>query len=185
MIIAVASDAVFFTALFFEALAVLTILHAAHAIEIQEAFEPILAFYHDRALPVIALGARLLPGNQPPWFASAYVISAVLFYLFFIEQARRAMAPFPLLAPDPSGDKPTPVETALDEILPVGVCALGAFMLAATLLPVATVPLALWIGARGLQGNPTWFNVSRGYYVNLLILGAFVFLALAWPGRFL
>ena len=45
-------------------------------------------------------------------------------------------------------------------------------MLGATLLPLLTVPAALALGAGQRAGRFRWFELSRGYYFNLLCLGA-------------
>jgi hypothetical protein len=182
MLKALAEDAIFTITVFLETLAALSIFQQAGAIQFREELAPVLFFYREHALPVIAFAANLLPVNTPPWFADAYVIAAVLFFLFFIEQARRGMAPYDDLPPNFTGRDLKPVEIAIDAILPAAACAIGAFVSAVTLLPFLTLPVALWLGARKLLGKPSWFGVRRSYYVNAVVVAAATAAVYALPG---
>ncbi|MBI4723694.1 MAG: hypothetical protein HY765_01340 [Rhodomicrobium sp.] len=175
MPMALAADAVFSAAVFFEILAALSILQLEYGTALREEFAPVLAFYRQQAVPILASGARFAYANAPQWFQDASILAAVLFFLFFIAQARKAMAPYEDVCP-PRGVNgvPSRIETAIDWLLPAAICSLGAFLIAPTLLPFLTLPAALVLAMRRLGGKPCWFEVSRSYYVNLLILAAVV-----------
>ncbi len=171
MLLAMFADAVFCAAFLTEALALVSILQAAHGLELNEAFVPIMRFYHAETAPLLSLGSALFAGKPPIWFADAAIISAVLFFLFFIEQARNAMAPHP----DEDGRSspaPTRLEAAIDLVLPPTICGVGAVFTAPTLLPFLTLPVALVLLLRKAFGRPSWFKVSPSFYVNLLLLAA-------------
>ena len=53
-----------------------------------------LGFYHAKLAPVLAFGANLVWRPAPQWFVDASVLAAILFFLFCIAQARKAMAPY-------------------------------------------------------------------------------------------
>jgi hypothetical protein len=183
MLGALAADALFCIAVLIETLAALSLLKAAKAITLREELEPMLAFYNLHIMPVLGFGANLLPVRVAGWYPDAAVIAIFIFFFFFIAQARAAMAPFASESgPSPkSDDVPTPVEAAVDAALPVAACAIGAFLCAPTLLPLLTPPVALWLLGRSLAGHPSWFVISRGYYVNALAVIAGVALILALP----
>ncbi len=183
MLFALSADAVFCAAVFFETLAALSILHTASAVPLREELEPILTFYHQKAMPLIAFGANIVPFQVPAWFADATVIASVLFFLFFIAQARRAAAPYDAdrQAGALDGAMPTRVEAAIDWALPTLACAVGAFVSALTLLPFLTVPIALWLAARRTSRQPSWFQVSRSYYVNVAAVSTAVAFIIALP----
>ncbi len=164
---ALAADAIFIAALFAEVLASLSLLQSTQLIILREEFEPLLAFYHVSLAPILALGSAVVWRSAPQWFADAAVFSAILFFLFFIAQARKAMAPY-----EPAGEPATTAEAFVDWLLPAAFCAAGALLLGPTLLPLLTLPAALLIGALQLTGRQCQFELSRGYYVNLLCLGA-------------
>src|SRR5208337_4831888 len=94
MLRALAADAVFIAALFVEALASLSLLQSTQAITLREEFEPMLGFYHAKLAPVLAFGANLVWRPAPQWFVDASVLAAILFFLFCIAQARKAMEPY-------------------------------------------------------------------------------------------
>jgi hypothetical protein len=167
MLRALAADAVFLAALFVEALASLSLLQSVQAVALAEAFEPMLRFYRGELAPLLAIGANVVWHPAPQWFVDASVLSAILFFLFFIAQARKSMAPY-----EPVAGQPSRAEAAVDWLLPVVFCAAGALVLGATLLPLLTVPAALVLGAGQRMGRFRWFELSRGYYFNLLCLGA-------------
>ena len=167
MLRALAADAVFLAALFVEALASLSLLQSVRAVTLAEAFEPMLRFYRGGLAPLLAIGANVVWRPAPQWFVDASVLSAILFFLFFIAQARKAMAPY-----EPAAGKLSRVEAAVDWLLPAAFCAAGALVLGATLLPLLTMPAALALGAGQRMGRFRWFELSRGYYFNLLCLGA-------------
>ena len=96
---------------------------------------------------MLAIGANLVWPAAPRWFVDASVLSAILFFLFFIAQARKAMAPY-----EQAAGQPTIAEAVADWLLPAVFCAAGALVLGATLLPLLTVPAALVIGA-GQRGR--------------------------------
>ncbi len=166
MLKALAADAAFIAALFIEALASLSLLQSVHAIALREEFEPLLGFYRSQAAPALVPGTNVVWHLAPQWFADVSVLAAVLFFLFFIAQARRAMAPY-----NPSG-RVTAIEAAVDWVLPAVFCAAGALVLGPTLLPLLTLPAAFLVWALQLAGKPCWFELSRSYYFNLLCLGA-------------
>jgi hypothetical protein len=99
------------------------------------------------------------------------LIAAVLFFSFFIAQARNAMAPYddPLALPIAEASR---LEAAIDFLLPAAVCAIGATLSAPTLLPFLTLPVAVWLLLKRLFAKPSWFKVSLGYYVNVVLLSA-------------
>jgi hypothetical protein len=166
MLKALVADAIFIATLFAEVLASLSLLQSTHLIALREEFEPILAFYHASLAPVLAVGLNLFWHSAPQWFVDAAVLSAILFFLFFIARARKAMAPY-----EPAGE-PSAAEAFVDWLLPAVFCAAGALVLGPTLLPLLTLPAALLIGILQLAGRQCRFELSRGYYVNLLCLGA-------------
>jgi hypothetical protein len=174
MLRALTADAIFIAALFLELAALLSILQSSHAIVPREEFEPVLAFYRAHALPVLALPANVVWNGAPEWFASVSILSGILFFLFFIAQARNAMAPFggtatPAASSSGAADR---IEAVIDWALPAAFCASGALVLAPTLLPLLTVPAALILAASKLAGRACWFELSRSYYLNLLCLAA-------------
>lgn len=183
MIVALISDAFFFLALFFEALAALDLLQAASAIALPEGFEPIFEFYHARALPIIAVGARLYPATTPAWFPDAYVIALVFFFLFFIKQAYRAAEPYPETGKTRKAERFSPADAAIDAMLPSLMCAIGAVIAAATLLPLLTPLPAAWLASRTLAGRSSWFELSRSYYVNIFLLAAIVSSVYLWAAH--
>jgi hypothetical protein len=166
MLRALAVDAVFIATLFTEVLASLSLLQSTHSIVLREEFEPVLAFYHASVAPILAVGSNVVWHSAPQWFVDAAVLSAILFFLFFIAQARKAMAPY-----DPAAEL-TVAEAFIDTLLSGLFCAGGALILGPTLLPLLTLPAVLLIGAMQLAGGRCQFELSRGYYVNLLCLGA-------------
>lgn len=171
MLRAIFSDAVFCAALFVEFLAILSTLQAVAGVQLRDEFTPIMSSYHAKTAPVSAIGASLFAGMPPAWYADALLIAAALFFLFFIAQARNAMAPYD----DPGGspiEEAKGVEAAIDYFLPAAVCAIGAAITAPTLLPFLTLPIALWLLVKRLFGKPSWFKVSLSYYVNILLLAA-------------
>jgi hypothetical protein len=179
MLRAIFADAVFCAAVFVESLAVLSILNAVAGVDLREEFTPIMNSYHAKTAPLSAIGASLFAGKPPVWFADAILIAAVLFFLFFIAQARNAMAPYD----DPQGTPAAEargVEAAIDFLLPVGVCTIGAVATAPALLPFLTLPVALWLLLKRLFGKPSWFKVSLSYYVNVVFLAAAAAAIFAW-----
>jgi hypothetical protein len=181
MLRALAADAIFCAAVFLETLAALSILQGANAIQLREEFDPILAFYHAHLAPVIAFGASLVPAHTPTWFADATIIATVLFFLFFIKQARRATAAHDAdFLPHVASDVPTRAELAIDWLLPASFCAIGAFLCSLTLLPFLTLPIAVWLAVRKAW-NPSWFEISGTYYMNILILAGAIAAILAMP----
>jgi hypothetical protein len=165
------ADAVFCAAFLAEALALVSILQAAHGLQLNEAFTPILRFYHAETAPLLSVGSALFAGKPPVWFADAAIISAVVFFLFFIEQARNAMAPFPD-ADGWSPPAPTRLDAAIDLVLPPAVVAIAAVFTAPTLLTFLTLPVALVLLLGKAFGSPSWFKVSSSFYVNLFLLAA-------------
>ncbi|MGO8955203.1 MAG: hypothetical protein ACLPWS_14425 [Rhodomicrobium sp.] len=168
-----AADAFFVAAVLIEVLAALSLLQSAQFAVLREEFEPVLAYYRAGAVPLLAPGAAIVWPDAPQWFTDASILSAVLFFLFFIAQARQAMAPHPSNGPGvpgPGGWAPDRTEAAIDWALPVALCVLGALLLAPTLLPLLSLPAALFLGVKKLAGHPSWFEVSRSYYVNTLCL---------------
>lgn len=166
MLAALMADAVFIAAIFAEVLAALSILQPVHAIALREEFGPVLAFYRGQAVPYLAPGAQLFWRPAPPWYADACIFAAVLFFLFFIAQARNAMTPLGGAAGGSSRS-----DALIDWLLPVVLCALAALVLAPTLLALLTLPAAAFLGFRKLTGQPSWFELSRSYYLNILFLG--------------
>ena len=158
------ADAVFCAALFVaylpwwpvvESLAVLSILQAVAGLELREEFTPIMNSYHAKTVALSAIGGSLFAGKPPLWFADAVLIAAVLFFLFFIAQARNAMAPYD----DRHGAATAP-----------------------SLLPFLTLPIALWLLLKRLFGKPSWFKVSASYYVNIALLAGMAAAILFWAG---
>jgi hypothetical protein len=165
------ADAVFCAALFVESLALLSVFQSIAGLELPEELLPILNSYHAKTAPLAAIGGALFASKPPTWYADALLIAAVLFFSFFIAQARNAMAPYddPLALPiaEASG-----LEAAIDFLLPAAVCAIGATLSAPTLLPFLTLPVAVWLLLKRLFGKPSWFKVSPSYYVNIMLLSA-------------
>ncbi|SRR5579883_692780 len=167
MLAALVADAVFIAAVLLETVGMLSLLAGAYSVRLPEEFDPILASYHANVTPVLSEAAIFVPGKTPHWFADAYLIAAILFFLFFIKQARRAMSPYDeefASSTQPAGR----VERIIDWVVPPLVCALGALLSAATLLPFLTLPAALWLAMQKFFGKPSWFKLSASYYVNLL-----------------
>ncbi len=172
MLRALTADAVFIAALLVELVSTLSILQSTHAIVLREEFEPVLSFYRTQAVPILGFGANLAWSGAPQWFADASILAAVFFFLFFIAQARIAMAPYGEAGTQRYNKSASErIEAAIDWALPVAICGLGALVLAPTLLPLLTLPAALFLAARKLAGRSSWFEVSRSYYVNALVLG--------------
>ncbi len=171
MLRALFADAVFCAALFVESLAVLSILHAVAGVDLREEFTPILNSYHAKTAPLAAIGGGLFAGKPSAWFADGVLIAGVLFFLFFIAQARNAMAPYDDPEATPIAEAKG-VEAAIDYLLPAIVCAIGAVVSAPALLPFLTLPVALWLLLKRLFGKPSWFKVSPSYYVNIVLLAA-------------
>lgn len=182
MVWSIVADGIFACAVLIETLAALSMARLFFQIAPREELDPILAFFHDRILPVLTLPADLIPGTLPPWFADAYAIGVALFFLFFIAQARKAAAPHEVLEElDASPPRLSPLETVLDAAIPAIFCGLGAILFSLTLLPLLTPLAALWLLARKLTGKPSWFEVSRSYYVNLLLVLGLTVLLLCLP----
>jgi hypothetical protein len=167
MLRAVAADAFFGLAVFIETAAAVSLLQL-WGIPLREELAPILAFYHSSLSfgPASSVG----PATFPAWFADAYVLAFVLFFFFFIAQFRSAMAPYNEAAL--SGAPLSSMERAVDATLPVMFCLLGAAFFSITLLPLLTPIAAFWLLVRKLAGCPSWFQVSRSYYANLLVVSA-------------
>lgn len=175
-------DAAFCVAVCLETLALLSILKTTSAIELREEFEPIFNFYNLHVLPIFGWGVDLAPVAPPAWFPDAYLIAAALFFLFFIAQARIAAAPYP--ADDAERalrDRRSRLEKAIDWVLPPLACAIGAFLTAPTLLPLLTLPAAVWLAIRRLAGRHCWFRISRSYYINAAMLILLTATILALP----
>jgi hypothetical protein len=172
MLRALFADAIFIAAVLVEIIAALSLLQSAQAIVLREEFGPVLSVYREQALPFLAASANLVWPSRPQWFADASLLAGIFFFLFFIAQARNAMAPFDE-TPMPRLGKydASRAERLIDWLLPAVLCAFGALVLAPTLLPFLTLPAALLLGGRKLFGHPSWFEVSRSYYLNLLCLG--------------
>lgn len=181
MLLAMFADAVFCAAFLAEALALVSILQAVEGLGLNEAFAPILRFYHAETAPLLPVGSVLFAGKPPVWFADAAVLSAVFFFLFLIEQARNAMAPYPD-ADGRSPPAPTRHDAAIDLVLPPAVVAIAAVFTAPTLLPALTLPLGLILLLRKAFGSPSWFKVSPSFYVNLLLLAAIAAALFAMQG---
>ena len=97
MLKALATDAFFIAAVFFETFAALSIAESTNLVALREEFEPILAFYRGHAAPVLAAGTHLVCAHPPQWYVDASVLSVFLFFLFFLSQTRSAMAPYEIL----------------------------------------------------------------------------------------
>ena len=181
MLKAIFADELFCAALFVESLALLSIFQAMSGLELAEEFTPIMNSYHAKTAPFSAIGSALFASKPPAWYADALLIGAVLFFSFFIAQARAAMAPYD----DPEGSPPVEargLEAAIDFFLPAAICALGAAVTAPTLLPFLTLPVALWLLLKRVFGKPSWFKVSPSYYVNIVLLAAVAIAIFAWAG---
>jgi hypothetical protein len=165
---AIVTDAIFLAAFFTESLAVLSIVQAFHGLALNDTLIPVMRFYREATGPFAASTASLF--GAPSWFADAAIIAAVMFFSFFIAQARNAMAPYD--DGDGASYKTTRIDAVIDLILPAAFCAMGAALMAPTLLPFLTVPVALWLLIMRLEGKPSWFEVSPSYYMNLALLAA-------------
>ena len=171
MLRAIFADALFCAALFVESLALLSTFQATSGLELPEEFTPIMNSYHAKTAPFSAIGSSLFASKPPAWYADAVLIAAVLFFLFFIAQARNAMAPYDDPQAGPISEAKG-LEAAIDFFLPAFVCVIGAVMTAPTLLPFLTLPVALWLLLKRAFGKPSWFKVSPGYYANIVLLAA-------------
>jgi hypothetical protein len=167
MLRAVAADAFFGLAVFIETAAAVSLLQL-WGIPLREELAPILAFYRSN----LSFGpvSSVVPATFPAWFADAYVLAFALFFFFFIAQCRSAMAPYNDAAL--SRVRLSRMEMALDATLPVILCLLGAALFSFTLLPLLTPIAAFWLLLRKLASCPSWFQVARGYYANLLAVSA-------------
>jgi hypothetical protein len=165
MLMAIVADAVFCAAVFAETLALISIFQAAHGLQLNDAFIPVMRAYREKMAPLAGLGTNF---GAPAWVADASLIAGVMFFSFFIAQALNAMAPYD----DGQGPsyKPARLEAAIDFILPASLCAIGAVLTAPTLLPFLTLPAALWLLMKRVAGKPSWFEVSTSYYVNAALL---------------
>ncbi len=170
MLRAIFADAVFCTALFVESLALLSIFEAVVGLDLREEFTPIMNSYHAKTAPLSAIGSSIFAGKPPTWFADVVLIAAVFFFLFFIRQARSAMAPYD--DPEAPPAEATGIEAAIDFLLPTAICAIGAAFTAPTLLPFLTLPIGLWLLIKRAFGKPSWFEVSVSYYANVVLLAA-------------
>ena len=166
MLKALAGDAIFIASVFAEALALLSLLQSTQTIVIREELEPMLAFYHAELTPLLGLGASLVWKGGPQWFTDASVLSAILFFFFCIAQARKAMGPYGGI------QDLTRIEAIIDWVLPALFCAAGAAVSGPTLLPLLTLPAALFLGAKRLAGRPVKFELSGSYHANALCLAA-------------
>jgi len=178
MIRAIAADAVFCAAFLTESLALLSILHGVYGLALGELFIPIMKTWRAATEPLVGFGAAVFSSNPPLWVADAAAIAGVFFFLFFIRQARNAVAP------NEDGTYPadaarTRLDAVIDDAIPTVLCAFGAVLLAPTLLPLLTLPVALWLLAKKQLGRPAWFDVSPTYYVNAALLAG-VAVALIW-----
>lgn len=182
MLRAIFADAVFCAALFVESLAVVSILQSVAGLDLPEEFIPIMNSYHAKTAPLSAIGGVIFASKPPAWYADAMLIAAVFFFSFFIAQAQNAIAPYDDPDAAPIGEVRA-LESAIDFFLPVAVCAIGAVLTAPTLLSFLTVPVALWLLLKRIFGNPSWFKVSPGYYVNFVLLGAIAVAIVAWAQR--
>jgi hypothetical protein len=174
MLRALSADAIFIAAVLVEIVAALSLLQSGGAIVLRQEFDPVLSVYRGDALPFLTASTNAVWPSRPQWFADASLLAGVFFFLFFVAQARNAVAPLDEV-PAPRFGKygdASRAERLIDWALPVVLCALGALILAPTLLPFLTLPAALFLGLRRLLGLPSWFEVSRSYYANLLCLGA-------------
>jgi hypothetical protein len=173
MLKALLADAIFIAAVFVETIASLSLFQSCQTIVLREEFEPVLAVYRGQALPFLAVGANAVWPSRPQWFADASVLASVFFFLFFIAQARNGMAPYDEAPALPLNQKwnTSRTERLIDWALPALFCALGALILAPTLLAFLTIPTALLLGVRRLLGLSSWFEISQSYYANLLCLG--------------
>ena len=180
MLRAIFADAVFCAALFVESLAAISILQSVAGLDLPEGFIPVMNSYHAKTAPLSAIGGVIFASKPPVWYADAMLIAAVFFFSFCIAQAQNAMAPYDDPDAAPVGQVRA-LESAIDFFLPVAVCAAGAVLTAPTLLPFLTVPVALWLLLKRMSGKPSWFKVSPGYYVNLVLLGAIAAAIAALP----
>lgn len=171
MLRAVLSDAVFCAGLFVQSLALLSIFQSVKGLDLPEGFIPVMNSYHAMTAPLLGAASVIFAGKPPLWYADAMLIAGVLFFSFFIAQAQNAMAPYDDPDAPPAGEA-RGLEAAIDFMLPVAVCAIGAALTAPALLAFLTVPVAVWLLLKRLFGKPSWFKVSAGYYVNLVLLCA-------------
>jgi hypothetical protein len=172
MLRALLADAIFIAAVFIETIAGLSLLQSGHTIVLREELDPVLSVYREQAIPFLAAGANVVWPARPQWFADASLLAGIFFFLFFIAQTRNGMAPYEEAFPARLGQNgvKSRAERLLDWGLPVVFCLIGALVLAPTLLPFLTVPAAFFLGVRTLLGLPSWFEISRSYYINLLCL---------------
>ncbi len=175
MLKALFADAIFIASLFIEVCAALSFLQSSNAIVFREALEPVLTFYRSHGAPILAIGAQITWPSGPEWFLDLTVLSEFFFFFFFIAQARTGMSPYPEAGAGCEKQRGfSRIEAFIDWALPVVFCAIGAFILAPTLLPLLTLPAAIILGAKTLLGGWSWFVISRSYYLNLLCLGGAV-----------
>ncbi len=175
MLKALIADAIFIASLFIEVCAALSLLQSSNAIVLREALEPVLAFYRGHGTPIFAFGAQIIWPSGPEWFLDSTVLSEFFFFLFFIAQARIGMSPYSETGAGCEKERAfSRIETLIDWALPIVFCAIGAFILAPTLLPLLTLPAALMLGAKKLLGGRSLFEISASYYLNLLCLGGAV-----------
>lgn len=170
MLKALATDAFFIAAVFFETFAALSIAESTNLVVLREEFEPILAFYRGHVAPILAAGTHLVYAHPPQWYVDASVLSVFLFFLFFLSQTRSAMAPYEdPSVPGLSVSAPRAHEALIDWLLPPIVCAIGALILAPTLLPFLTLPAALVLASGRFEAKICWFHFPRGYFPNFIM----------------
>ncbi len=170
-------DSLFLVAVTIETCAVLSMFRDLVGVRLRPEFDPILGFYQETIVAALASVTQIVAAGLPVWYLDAYVISVVLFYLFFISQFRWAMTPHEISVAA-SDEKRDRVEMAVDGALPAIACGFGATILSFTLLPLLTPVLAVGLYLRRLMGYTSWFDVTRTYYINLAIVAALSLIAI-------
>lgn len=169
-------DGLFTALVLLETLALLNIFRVKFAWPLRGELEPVLAFYETSIAPITSFPAHFIFAAARDWYGDAYFVSAVVGFLFFIRQARRAVAPHE--ADDGRGedgrgeDGRGVLESGIDRAFAFAVAGIAAAALSFALLPLLTPLIAVWLGLAKLAGRPSWYQISRSYFWNLLFVTA-------------
>ena len=78
-------DAIFLSLVFVQTIAIVSFLNEIYHLQFSVALMPILRSYHESLVNLLPKEAQGLIFASPYAFADAYLVAAILFYLFFIK----------------------------------------------------------------------------------------------------
>jgi hypothetical protein len=166
-------DAIFAVAVAVQAVAGIRLATAGWNVPALPVLEPVFAAYEAWIVSPIRDVISVVFAGVASWYIDAYVLAAVLMFLFVLAQVKRASSVDGAATPLP-GEKRDRVEAFFDHALPVAAAAFLSAIAALTLLPLLTPLLALVLLLRKWAGSPSWYAVSRTYYVNAVLVLTFV-----------